>query len=276
MNERSEQVKCRNCDQILTGDYCSSCGQRDIDFERNWKGLVEEYASSLFNFDGKVPRGIYELLFKPGLASKRFLQGKRASQIPPMRLYLFANLIYFVWVAYAYQPTDDGGANPSRDPPGLQSVEESATNNQELHSLLAKKFDNPESIVANFYVWLPRVSLFGVPLLAMVTWLMFRKRGFVYLEHIIVSIHFLTFYLLWSLLADWAGLLLGFVWAGSDSNVEDVVSLWLLVYPIFALRRIFSLGWGKAIGFTILLEIIFSLLMGALLIAVGSIAYWLS
>jgi hypothetical protein len=77
-------------------------------------------------------------------------------------------------------------------------------------------------------------------------------------------IHFLTFYLLWSLLADWVGFLMGLVWAGSGSIIEDVVRLWLLVYPIFALRKIFGLSWGKAIGSTVFLEIVFSLLMGAL------------
>lgn len=264
---------CRNCGTRFEGAYCPECGQRDIDFRRDWRGLVGEFAASILNLDGKVPRGIYELLFRPGLTIKKFLEGKRASQIPPVRLYLFTSLVFFLWFATT-QKVEFGELEGGERP--FQSSEYAPPEDSAIGKLLAEKFQNPEAIQASFNRWLPRVFLLGIPLFALATRLLFRKRPFVYLEHVIISLQLQTFLLLWILLVALVSGLVGLIWPTVGGVVWSVLIWWMQIYPVLALRRVFELSWPKAVASTLALELLFFLMFGAGMVVVMALATWLS
>ena len=84
-----EPKHCENCEEILHGEFCHTCGQKDIDIKFTfWKlfgFLVKEYV----NWDNKVFRTFKALFFKPGHLSKEYMQGKRSLYMNPLRLYFF-------------------------------------------------------------------------------------------------------------------------------------------------------------------------------------------
>lgn len=250
---------CRNCGHAFDGDYCPSCGQRDIDFRKDWRSLIEEYAASMFNFDGKVPRGILQLLLLPGYATQQYLAGRRASQIPPVRLYLFASLVFFLWLGAA-QDKELREFDPEIQAAGGEGafVPQSGSG---LAEAISERYDNPEAFRGAFNAWLPRVFLFGVPLLALLTRLLFRKRELVYLEHLILSMHLQTFALLWLLLL--AALAAGVRLFEPDWTewIWKVLLWWLPIYPVLALRRVFDLSWSKSIGATVTIEALYAMLL---------------
>ncbi|MBK1876565.1 DUF3667 domain-containing protein [Pelagicoccus mobilis] len=265
--------RCQNCSAPLNGPYCASCGQRDIEFKRDWKGLVGEYASSFLNVDGKIPRGLFQILFRPGLSTKVFLDGKRSSQIPPLRLYLFASLIFFLWFTTSdtfqiVAPTEAEMAQLNEDARPGSSAEA-------LSEKMQEKFQSPDAFIASVNTWLPRVFLLGVPTLALATRIVFRKRGYVYLEHAIISMHLQTFLLLWVLLVGILSDLLS-IWNQTFSNYFWNVSiLWIQVYCVIALKRIFELSWKRAIGSTLLLNLLFLLMFGGGLALVLLISFYI-
>lgn len=269
----STPTRCRNCGSAFTGDYCPSCGQRDIDLRRDWRGLVEEYASSMFNFDGKVPRGIFQLLFRPGSATRDYLDGKRARQMPPVRLYLFASLVFFVWIA-ALQHGELGAYHFETPPPAESSFVPAAES--EFAKSFTENFSDPESFRTAFNTWLPRVFLFGAPLLAGVTRLLFRKRELVYLEHVILSLHLQTFALLWLLLLGLLGAALGFFWPVAGTMAWKILLCWLPLYPVLALRRVFELGWLKSVGAALALEAIYAAMLVAGVVLVVYLTLWMA
>lgn len=266
---------CKNCGSSVEAKFCSHCGQRDIDFRRDWRSLTSEFFSSMFNLDGRVPRGIFELLFRPGHNAKLFLQGKRMSQISPLRLFLFSSLIYFIWLTSGDSISIAEGISE-----GLaeEMSEESGLENDESISggFLAEKIDNPDAIMAEFNNWLPRVFLLSVPALALVMRFLFRKRGFALLEHLIVAMQLLTFVMLWRLLSSAIARLSSFASQTVSDRIEDVLAIWILIYPVFALRRIFDLSWKKSIVATLFLVPLFVALFGIGVAAVMVFAIWLS
>lgn len=260
----SATTRCLNCNAEINSEYCPSCGQRDLDFKKDWRGLVGEYASSFLNIDGKVPQGIIRLLFLPGAMTAAFLDGKRASQMPPLRLYLFASLIFFLW--FNSQQDADLVAPPSlaaADAPPSEQTLSSGNSGAALAAKMQEKFESPEAFLATFNTWLPRVFLLGVPILALATRLVFRKRGYVYLEHVIISMHLQTFLLLWVFLVGFGSDLISLASPEIGNLFWSVFIWWIQLYPIFALRRIFDLTWTKALFAALFLEFIFFVMLAA-------------
>jgi hypothetical protein len=92
---------CSNCDSPLDGLYCAVCGQRDRNLRRPVWFLLVDVGDELLSWDSRVFQTLGPLLFLPGVLTRSFWDGKRARFVPPIRLYLFASLFFFLVVALA-------------------------------------------------------------------------------------------------------------------------------------------------------------------------------
>ncbi len=92
---------CPNCGAALTGDYCSRCGQKAIDLDRPLIDLLGEVIRETFEVDGRAYRTLRALLLHPGLMTREFLAGRRRRYTPPLRLYLFVSIAFFVIAGWA-------------------------------------------------------------------------------------------------------------------------------------------------------------------------------
>jgi hypothetical protein len=86
---------CANCETVLEGLYCHNCGQLAETFERSIVHLLAEGFESFFHIDGRLWRTLPRLAIRPGRLTRHYLDGKRAYQIPPFRLFLVVLLIVF-------------------------------------------------------------------------------------------------------------------------------------------------------------------------------------
>lgn len=86
---------CANCATPMQGPFCYSCGQSAEDLHRSvWK-LIGESIEGFFHADGRLWKTLPHLLLKPGRLTRDYLDGKRAPQIPPFRMFLVILLIVF-------------------------------------------------------------------------------------------------------------------------------------------------------------------------------------
>ena len=86
---------CANCATVLQGTYCHVCGQEAEDFHKSsWKLLVEA-VESLLHLDGRLFSTIRPLLKRPGQLTRDYLDGKRAAQVAPFRMFLVILLVAF-------------------------------------------------------------------------------------------------------------------------------------------------------------------------------------
>jgi hypothetical protein len=87
---------CANCETPLAGTYCHACGQLAENFHKSiWK-LVREALESFFHLDGRLAHTLPRLIARPGRLTRDYLDGKRASQVPPLRMFLVILLLTFV------------------------------------------------------------------------------------------------------------------------------------------------------------------------------------
>ncbi len=86
---------CANCETPLEGTYCHVCGQLAEDFHKSiWK-LTVEAVESLLHLDGRLFKTLPALFKRPGQLTRDYLDGKRAYQVQPFRMFLVILLIAF-------------------------------------------------------------------------------------------------------------------------------------------------------------------------------------
>lgn len=91
------EKKCLNCGAVLTGHYCSVCGQKDEDLEEPFWRLFADAFADFWHFDSKFFKTMFPLLFRPGFLTKEYVAGRRARYVHPIRLYFFVSVVFFLF-----------------------------------------------------------------------------------------------------------------------------------------------------------------------------------
>ena len=93
-------AKCLNCGTVLKGPFCYFCGQPDRNFMRFFPALLRDLMEDLLDLDSRFMRTLKPLLFKPGRLTRDYMNGRRFRYAPPMRLYIFSSIVFFLLAAF--------------------------------------------------------------------------------------------------------------------------------------------------------------------------------
>lgn len=96
-NHRKEK-DCLNCGYIVEDKFCSACGQENIEVKEKASHMVIHAIADYFHFENKFFGTLKPLLFKPGVLTKLYVNGKRASFLHPVKLYIFVSIVFFLSV----------------------------------------------------------------------------------------------------------------------------------------------------------------------------------
>ena len=92
-------TSCLNCGTALKGPFCYYCGQPDRNFMRFFPVLLRDMMEDLLDLDSRFMRTIKPLMFKPGRLTRDYMSGRRFRYAPPMRLYIFSSIVFFLLAA---------------------------------------------------------------------------------------------------------------------------------------------------------------------------------
>ena len=98
--QRPPLIHCENCDALLTGRWCSNCGQAAIDYRRSFRHVIVDALDSFLNFESKFFATIGWLIARPWHLTNQFLAGRRVRYVHPLRLYLLVSILFFFVVNY--------------------------------------------------------------------------------------------------------------------------------------------------------------------------------
>ncbi|MBX7249707.1 MAG: DUF3667 domain-containing protein [Caulobacteraceae bacterium] len=111
---------CMNCETPLQGTYCHNCGQLAESFHKSVWHLFAEALESFFHWDGRLWRTLPPLIYKPGELTGNYINGKRAYQVPPLRLFLVLLVIVFFAGQYGTGGHGDAPAPGFQGPAGAK------------------------------------------------------------------------------------------------------------------------------------------------------------
>ena len=95
LKEREER-NCLNCNAQIQGKYCHICGQENISARESVWHLVSHFFEDITHFDGKFFRTLGLLIRKPGFLSRKYMEGRRAGYLNPVRMYVFSSAFFFL------------------------------------------------------------------------------------------------------------------------------------------------------------------------------------
>ncbi len=85
---------CLNCATPLVGSHCHSCGQA-AHVHRTLGAFFHDLLHGVLHFEGKIWRTLPLLAWRPGKVTREYIDGRRASYISPIALFLFVVFITF-------------------------------------------------------------------------------------------------------------------------------------------------------------------------------------
>lgn len=86
---------CLNCGHEVDDRYCPHCGQENIEPRQPFHYLFGHVMEDLTHYDHGFWETFKTLIARPGKLIKNYLAGRRASQVPPVKLYIFVSFVAF-------------------------------------------------------------------------------------------------------------------------------------------------------------------------------------
>jgi hypothetical protein len=272
---------CPNCHTTLAGAWCYACGQRGEEFHRSIWRLTWEALEGVTNLDGRVWQTLPRLVLKPGELTRDYLDGHRATQIPPFRLFLIVLVLVFFAggleiksnkqnfqlanlnspeVQKTLTPKDradlNQGVKAMRDKLAQGGNKTESASTAWLRERLVHAMDNQEAVKASLMEWAQRFAVLMLPIAALMLSVLFVfKRGVYVFDHLIFSMHSLAFQgllltavFLLGLAIDWASVLL---WIAPVHLFVHMRGAYRISW-IGALLRMFLLFLGSSVAFGVL------------------------
>lgn len=189
---------CRNCGAVLAGAWCHGCGQKADAYHRSARHLVGDAVEDLFHYDGRFRKTVPRLIWRPAQLTRDYLDGKRAAQVPPLRMYVVAFLILlFAWTA---NQEAIGVRYRLAAPPAAVAaakVDRAATDAPFVHWLRERArhaIAHPDDVFDAMERMAEISAVLMLPLTALLLGGLFASRPGLYLfDHLIFAMHSLTF-----------------------------------------------------------------------------------
>lgn len=96
----AEQSLCSNCKAQLNGPYCAQCGQGTESTIKYFWLVMLHLLDDIFSFDSRASRTLWPLVTRPGFLTNEYILGRRVHYVPPLRLYLFISIIFFITLKF--------------------------------------------------------------------------------------------------------------------------------------------------------------------------------
>ena len=192
---------CFNCGAILQGPWCHACGQLGEDYHRSAHHLIWEALEGMFHADGRLWHTLPRLLFRPASLTSDYLAGKRASQVPPLRVFFVVLLLVFLVgesVASTFNPpVITLNAKEAAD---VQSLKVSVYKpwdealSQWTRTHVTRVIAHPDAFIGAMAGWAHDFAFLTLPIFGFILAGIFLfRRGYVLFDHMIFSMHSLSF-----------------------------------------------------------------------------------
>lgn len=93
----THESACLNCETKLVGSHCHACGQA-AHVHKTLAAFFHDLLHGVFHFEGKIWRTLPLLTWHPGKLTREYIDGRRASYVSPIALFLFCLFLMFAVV----------------------------------------------------------------------------------------------------------------------------------------------------------------------------------
>ena len=283
MSHSEENIICPNCGFRASQNYCAQCGQETHLHKETFWGLVMHFIGHYFHYDSKFWQTMKALWFSPGKLTLAYMNKKRMRYIPPVSLYIFISAVYFLLalslrsehlaikkstgqnkkgiVQVTSAKKDDGiiytyKKDTADKSAATEFIEKKIALIESEHGDTKKYFQ--EKLNHDF----PKLFFLMIPLMAVLLKLLFaRRKPFQFIDHVIFSLHYQTFF--------FSVILLRLI--RINDTVDSITDLLLAVivswYMVRAMKNVYKIGNIRSILNTIALVLGYGFFFGIIITA---------
>lgn len=154
------EIICKNCKHVFHGHYCNNCGQTAETHKINAHFLWHDIQHGLFHFDKGILYSFKQLFTRPGHSIREFIKGKRVKHFKPLSLVIITASVYGFLCHYFHINLYQNANNIGFD------------------------YSDFNEWTVTHYSWM---TIAGIPLYTIGTWICFRKQGYNFVEYFILN-----------------------------------------------------------------------------------------
>jgi hypothetical protein len=272
---------CLNCGAPLTGEFCSTCGQRVPHTDLTLREFLHETTEQLVNWDGKIPQTLKTLITKPGVLTIDFLEGRRARWLLPLRVYLICSVAYFVAKPMVEAVTHrsaremaqisltDSEGSTTLTPEQVTEIEEGLPARIFGKERLMRAVNNSKQLNQEIDKAFPKAMFVLLPFFALLTRIAWRKRLPRYPAHLYIALHV---HAAWFAVMFFATIVGGFLPTNAAIVVGLALAIYLVWYPFVAFRRLFGESWPRTLVKSVGIAAVYFIAWGLVGVALLGIA----
>jgi hypothetical protein len=236
--------RCTECGTELSGNYCQSCGMKKLDHHSlALRHFLPHALHELLHLDSKIFRTLGVLVFRPGKLTTAFLEGKRQRYVSPVRLYLVLFAIALFIYSTFHHAYDATTLSLSIDIQSLAKNDRTGGIGKGLDEISRRKGINRESVEERFnerwHAYTSFAQLLEVIVFALVLAILYWNRKRYMVEHLIFSLHVLSFTYLMGILCSPLLAALG------KQRILFLATVFIEIFYLFlALRQVYA---GRAV-----------------------------
>jgi hypothetical protein len=264
-------VICPNCGSTATGNYCAQCGQATHLHKDTFWGLVTHFIAHYFHFESKFWQTMRTLMARPGALTVAYLAKQRARYVPPMSLYIFVAVAFFLLSPLISSGYKKLGWTSSRKGTVVAETRPTHPPETEAEATLTKMTDRLDAastdpqLRSKLQSYVPKVFFVMIPVLALILrLLLLRNPHSTFVVNSIFALHFQAAAFIFRLAKTVLPFLPGFVFALAS-----------ILYLVLALRKVYALKTGRAIGVALAASVLYvlalSIIVVTLIVVVSSL-----
>ena len=207
---------------------------------KSFKNFSKEALHDLLHFDTKLIKSLKPLIFKPGYLTLQSYTSAQNKYVKPLGLFIFLNFVFFIFKSrglFYYQ---------------LDVYDSMSFFHDRIASRLAASHLSKEIFADRFNLAMhfeqQEYIIVMIPLFACVLMLFYAGKKMSYIEHLIFSIHFYCFVVIFLMICPYVAIAIAYLisltgnqphFLYSEISLEIIVFIPLAIYLFFALKRVY-------------------------------------
>jgi hypothetical protein len=163
-------TNCLNCNAEINEQFCSNCGQSSETHKINLHYLWHDIQHGLLHFDKGILYTTKELFTRPGNSIREFLDGKRVNHFKPISLVIILAGIYSLLSHFFHLNLFSNYYEMKGSGMGYNEFKTSV---DKLSEWLSQHYSV--------------LTLLQIPVFSIGTYLMFKKEGYNFIEHLVIN-----------------------------------------------------------------------------------------
>jgi len=243
-------MNCKNCDAVIDGNFCAHCGQKAEVHRITVGHVLHDLVHAFTHADKGIFRLAKQLLLKPGVVAREYVEGKRKRYFNPLS-FLVLTMAISAWLSYKSGYFES--MSRPRKPATAQIGKKVETEVDKVRQEASRINIEDHKIIG--------LALMA-PLIAFLSWILFKGSGFTFAENFVLASFMFG---LANLFKIFVFIPLHLLVPGKTILIDGIFQLVFLVYVGISFKQFFRSNTGltvvKSVAFLILFIALFWVFM---------------